>query len=181
MKSILMLPALALLIASLPSETLAQARRQPARRNQNTSAVAGIRRHSAHSEFEELPFERRDMSYGLAWEVHDANGYWQLGVNYTPDVGHATNDVKYVATPFANLFLKDKGWIAGVGILTSYVVREEEKDWTRLYWQMILGFSVPVGQFELDVLGYYPFKRWTDVRNFATRDLEFGALLRYRF
>ena len=180
MKSIPILIVAAVLVTGEP-EAMAQARRQPARRNQNTSVVAGIRRHSEHSEFEELPFERRDMSYGIAWEVHDANGYWQLGVNYTPDVGHATNDVKYVATPFINLMLKDKGWLAGVGVLSSYIVTEEDKDWTSLYWQMMLGFSVPVGNFEIDVMGYYPFKSWSKLRDFSTRDLEFGGLFRYRF
>ncbi len=180
MKSIPMLLVVAVLLASLP-EAKAQARRQPARGKQNTSVVAGIRRHASHSEFEELPFERRDMSYGIAWEVHDANGYWQLGVNYTPDVGHATNAVKYVATPFVNLMLKDKGWIAGVGVLSSYIVTGEEKDWTSLYWQMMLGFSIPVGNFEIDVMAYYPFESWDDVQDFDTRDLEFGGLFRYRF
>ncbi len=179
MKKALLLLAILL---SLTGPLFAQQRgRSRGRSSNNTSASAGIRRHTTHSEFPELPFERRDMSYSLAWEIHDQNGFWQLGAFYTPDAGNATNDISYVVTPFINLLLKDRGWVAGVGALSSYVVMEEEKEWTSIYWQFLLGFSIPVGQLELDIMGFYPFKSWGRVRDFRTGDLEFGGSLRYRF
>ena len=161
-------------------DAYAQARRPsaPSRQHQ-TSVVLGARRHSEHSIYDELPFTNRDMSYVLGWEVHDVAGFWQLGVNYTPDIGDATNGVRYAVSPFANLLLKDRGWLAGVGVMSSYVAYEEEREWTSIYWQLMLGFSIPVSRFEVDVMVYYPFKRWNEIREFSTRDLEFGGLLRY--
>ncbi len=139
--------------------------------------TGGVRRHVDHSVFEELPFDDGDVSYILGCEFHDQNGYWQLLLGYTSEVG--SNVVDYVVTPQINLILQDRGWQAGVGALSSYIATEASTDWTDIYWQFILGYTVRLPVLAFDILAYYPFESWSVLRDFDGSDIEFGILLRY--
>ena len=142
--------------------------------------AVGGKYHVDHSEFEELPFDDGDPAYGVAFEFHDKPAYWQAAVTYAPDVG-GTNLVDSVITPELNLIVKDQSWLAGTGVLSSYVEGKDEKDWTDLYWQILLGFDIPVSRASLAIHAYYTFESWGDITDFDTDDLEFGAWLGFSF
>ncbi len=167
MKTITLLATVALLTALMIPQAEAQ------------SAVGlGIRSHVLHTEFEEYPFDDGDLSYIAGYEYHDNNGYWQLLVGYTPDVGDGTV-VDSIITPQLNLLIQDGIWLAGVGVLGSYVETTEDSDWTDVYWQVMLGLELPLPIFKLDILAYYPFESWSTFGDFDTDDIEFGAFARF--
>ncbi len=142
------------------------------------AVLAGARYHVEHSVFTELPFDSGDLSYTLGWEYHDQNGFWQLLVGYAPEIG-GTNGVDYVVTPQLNLLLEDRGWQAGVGALSSYVVTEDESDWTSIYWQFLLGFTLQLPAFSIDIMSYYPFESWGKLSDFDAGDIEFGVMVKF--
>jgi len=140
----------------------------------------GGRYQQDHSEFEELPFDDGDLSYGINYEYHENVAYWQVGVMYTPDVGGDAAD--YVITPQINLMLKDDIWRGGIGVLKSYIEYENgDSDWTDLYWQFHLGISVPIGPVEFAALAHYVFEDFGEIKDFDFDDVEYGAWLSYRF
>lgn len=141
----------------------------------------GARQHAAHSEFEELPFDDGDISYGVAYEYHEMTGYWQVALDYAPDVS-GTNSTDYVVTPQISLIFKDRAWRGGLGLLKSYIRDNDgEADWTDFYWQMILGLDIPLLGMEFNVLAYYVFEEWGEVGDFDVDELEFGAWLKFSF
>ena len=145
------------------------------------SAVsAGGRYHARHTTFEELPFDKGDISYTVGYEYHDQAGCWQLLVGYTPEVADGLA-VDSVITPQLNLLIKDRAWIAGTGILGSYIETELESDWTDVYWQVMLGFELPLPVFKLEILAYYPFESWSEFDEFDTDDLEYGLSMKFMF
>ena len=154
--------------------------------NAQSGVSAGVRQHIMHSEFEELPFEDGDLTYTIGYEYHDKHGYWQLLVGYTPEVGieelgldeMATD---YVITPQLNLIIQDGVVLAGAGILKSYIETEDDSDWTDIYWQIMLGFEIPLGAIRLELLAYYPFETWGDIDEFSGSDIEFGGSIKYLF
>ena len=134
-----------------------------------TSALdAGVRYHKDHSVDEALPFGDGDLSYSLGYEYHSKDYYLQVAGGYCPDVT-GTNDVKFVATPEANVFVTDGIWEAGVGILDSFISDDIDtnKEWTGLYWQLILGVTYPVFNIPVGLHAYYPFEKWGDLHEFA--------------
>ena len=148
--------------------------------NAQSAAGLGLRSHVAHTEFEEYPFDDGDLSYIVGYEYHDQAGYWQLLVGYTPDVGDGTV-VESIITPQLNLLIQDRAWIAGAGILGSYVETELETDWTDIYWQVMLGFEIPLPIFRLEIIAYYPFESWSTFGDFDSDDIEFGLLTKFMF
>ncbi len=154
--------------------------------NAQSGVSAGVRQHVLHSVFEELPFEDGDLTYTLGYEYHDKNGYWQLLVGYTPDLSNeelGIDDiaVDYVITPQLNLIFQDGVFLAGTGILGSYIETEEEGDWTDIYWQLMLGLEIPLGALSLEAMAYYPFESWGDIDDFDFDDVEYGGSIKYRF
>lgn len=142
---------------------------------------AGTRYHINHSIFEELPFDDGDFSYCLAYEYHEDAGYWQIGVDYAPDVTGAES-TDYVITPQINLVFKDGIWLGGVGALRSYINDETAGgDWIDLYWQLLLGVQLPLFGLKVDLQTYYTFEEWDKVDEFDTDDLEFGVWLNFSF
>lgn len=145
-----------------------------------------MRYHTEHSAFEDLPFDKGDLSGVLAYEYHESEAYWQLGLGYAWDPSGSREDFAdpdYVITPQINLILKDGLWEGGVGALRSYTKFDDgSSDWTSLYWQFILGVRLPaIAGFDLSVASFYTFDRWGNLSDFSSRDLEFGAKLSYRF
>jgi len=137
----------------------------------------GVRRHADHSVYTELPFDDGDLSYGIAYEIHEEQAYWQLAVEYAPDIS-GTNPVDFAVTPQLNLLFKDRCWLGGLGVLTSYVAGDDGDEWTDLYWQFIFGLQLGTSRKpEIDVLAYYPFENWSDIGDFDAQDIEFGLWL----
>lgn len=145
--------------------------------------AVGARYHQEHSVFEELPFEDGDIAYGLAYEYHENNAYWQLAVNVAPDI-NGTNALEYVITPQINLIATDNMWRAGVGVLASYLMPEDDavdEDWTDIYWQLMVGLVFPIGAMNLEVQAFYVLEAWDEITEFDFSDIEYGAWLGYRF
>lgn len=161
---------------------------------QYVAASANARMHSEHSEFEELPFGKSDVSYGLSVEWHEEIAYWQLGANfmYEPEGAETVN---YVITPSLNLLLKDGIWRGGAGALMSYMdmddpepgtavdveAGEEDSDWTDVYWQLIFGVHVPLFGLEFDAHAFYPFEKWNRLEDFDFDDIDYGVSLGVNF
>ena len=146
----------------------------------------GARQHVMHSEFEELPFEDGDLTYTIGYEIHDKHGYWQILIGYTPEVGNeeleiGAPEVDYVITPQINLILQDGIFIAGTGILGSYIETEEDSDWTDVYWQLMLGIEIPLGAIRLELFASYVYESWGDIGDFDSDDIEFCGSLKYLF
>jgi len=166
-------PLLALLattlLTSLPS---AQGAFSP------TRLVTGARFNAGHSAFLDRPFDG-DWSYGVAYEYHEQQAYFQLGLQYAPKVSR--NDTPYgpaidaVWTPEFNLVFTDNTWRYGLGILNSQIRTDEGGDWTGVYWQFLLGVSLGGGgSFTVDLTAYYVFDKWNDLSEFEFDDIDAG-------
>ena len=139
---------------------------------------AGARYHKAQDTVVAAPFDN-DVSYGVFYEYHEGETFWQLGVNYASSMG--SNDVDYVLTPEINLIFADDFWLGGTGILSSYVSDETTSDWSDIYFQLILGFQIPVGNMSLEVLGYYVFDDFDALGEFDFDEIDIGVWLMYKF
>jgi len=152
--------------------------------NQETGISVGTRFHIEHSSFEDLPYGDGDMSYGIAFEWHENDAYWQICVNFAQKLTK-TNDTEHVVSPQLNLLLKDNFWRGGVGAMWSYVEREKESgsdsDWLDVYWQFMFGVSMPIYGMTLDLMAYYVFEDWDRLDDFDLNDIEFGAWLGFKF
>jgi len=141
----------------------------------------GVRQHAQHTAFAELPYGDGDLSYGICYELHDKGGFWRLGVDFASSPT-GTNGVDQVITPHLNLVFEDDFWRGGVGILYSFVNMDEGEDVTiDLYWQIVLGISIPLGGWALDVHTFYVFEGWDTIDEFEFDELEFGAILKLPF
>ncbi len=155
-------------------------------RTGKTAFDAGIRIHSEHSEFSELPYGDGDTTFVGAVEVHDTHGYWQFAVGYTPRISDKEvpdeRAVDYTVSPQLNLLFKDRGWQGGMGILSDYVVFEDgDDDWTDMYYQFLLGYAIEVPGFTIELMGYYPFEKWGNLGDFSFGDMEYGGALKFFF
>ena len=139
---------------------------------------AGARYHKAQDTVVAAPFDD-DVSYGLMYEYHEGETFWQLGVNYADSMG--SNDVDYVITPEINLLFADKVWRGGAGALASYVSDDITSDWSDVYFQFVLGFEIPVGNMSLEILAYYVFDDFDALGEFDFDEVEVGAWLMYAF
>jgi hypothetical protein len=139
---------------------------------------AGARYHVEHSVFTEVPYSG-DMSYGAVYEYHEGSAYWQLGLQYAPDLD--AEGVDSVLTPEINLLFTDGFWRGGTGALVSYVETPLESSWSKVYWQFLLGIEIPLGGLNLDVMACYVFEDWNSLGDFAFEDIEGGVWLTYAF
>lgn len=154
----------------------------------SSSLGVGLRHHILHTNFEDWPYDDGDLSYGVAYEIHESGGCWQVAVDYAHNVGE-TNVADYVITPQLNLLFKDNAWRGGVGALASYIKYDEEESpelaaddgWSDIYWQFLLGLSIPLGGLSLDVYAAYPFEEWGEISEFEFDDVEVQAWLMYAF
>lgn len=145
-----------------------------------------VRRHSEHSEFDDLPFGKRDHSIGISYELHESVAFWQIGVSYTPNLSVKKDAVEapdYAWTPELNLIAKDRMYHAGLGIASTYTKTPDEGgEWTSVYWQFLLGLQLDLSRrIALSGYGYYPFRNWGDLSDFSFDDIEYGIRLGYRF
>ena len=146
---------------------------------------AGGRYHTGLEKFEDYPFRSGDISYQVGMEFHEGIGYWQLVLGYAPSVGENSDPdaprIDSVITPQLNLLLQDRGWLAGTGILASYIKDENEKDWTSIYWQTMIGYTFNFQYFNLEVLATHVFEEWSFFTDFSFNRLEYSAMLKRRF
>ena len=145
----------------------------------------GARYHTTNSTFEDAPFRSGDLTYQAGLEFHEGVGYWQLLLGYTPSVKADPEaegpEIDYIFTPQLNLIIQDRGWLAGAGILSSYIRDETESEWSSMYWQTMLGYQFRLQQFTLDVMSLYTFDKWGNISDFRFGDVEFSAMIKRRF
>ncbi len=140
---------------------------------------AGARYHTAHSVFDELPYDD-EMSYGLTYQYVEDVSYFELAATIVPNP--KADSLDYIVTPQLNLLFSDGMWRGGTGVLTTYTKDSTgDDDWTDIYWQMIFGLSYPIGRLSLDAYVYYVYEGWEDLLDFEFDDLEGGAWLVYSF
>ena len=147
---------------------------------QSESALGvGARRHVTNDNFEKLPYQDGDLGYLVAYEYHNQMAFWQLATEYAPNL--KSNQVDYVVTPQLNLFVKDGGFRAGIGILGSYN-HNDDPEWTRPYYQFALGYEIPFGpHLGLGANAWYAFEEWSKLNKFKFSDLDYSAQLTYHF
>ena len=156
----------------------------------------GMRHHATQTVFTDYPFEDGDMSYGIAYELNDAAGYWQLAVDYAANTAaDQTNAADYVVTPQLNLVIEDTFWRLGVGIAASYIEYEDDalaasliddnddhtldNGWSDIYYQFLFGVSLPLGSMSLDIFASYPFDDWDLLDEFDADDIEIALWLKF--
>ncbi len=160
----------------------------------HSSLSAGGYFHTEHSAFTDLPFGNGDVSYLLAYEYAERIALWQLGLGFAPEVSgtrdsdsneEGAEQVKtdLVVTPQLNLLFKDRCFLGGTGILGSYVRDEDgDGDWIGPYWQLMLGLNFELGNsFSIGANAHYVMKSWDKIIDFKFGDIEYSALLSYRF
>lgn len=148
----------------------------------NLRGLLGARYHVAHKACHTVPFDDGDFSYGVAFEYHEENAFWQLGLNFAPEIS-GTNTAEFALTPQLNLLFTDRGWRGGLGFLISYVKDEiEGGDWSKVYYQFLLGYSFGSGgKYSLDLYAHYVFDSWSELDQFEFQDVEFGLWLSRAF
>lgn len=147
----------------------------------NSKYSLGVRQHIDHSVYSELPFGDGDLSYGIAYEFHENEVFWQVALEYAPDLS-GTNSLDYAITPQVNLIMEDGIWRGGLGLLKTYVAGDDNDDWTDLYWQFLFGVHFGTStKPELNVYANYVFESWSDLGDFDGKDIEFGLWLSFPF
>lgn len=119
----------------------------------------GVKSHFDYANFDDIPIKEDDYSYLMFYEIHNDFAYWQIGGSYTqpPD----DNRFDHIITPQINLIAKDKIFRVGLGALASNVKVDGDTDWTDIYWQVILGLGIPLGErVGIDIYGHYLFDSW---------------------
>lgn len=162
--------------------------------NAGNGISGGVRFHKDHSRFEDLPYDKDDMSYFLMYELGNEHAAWLLGVDYAPDVsgfyGAEADEespdamrADYVVTPQLSLILKDRIFRAGTGIMASYVKTEDNgHEWLFPYWQMELGLEFQLGKnLAAGASAYYLLDKWSDISKFRTDEIEYGVKMSYFF
>lgn len=158
------------------------------------SLSLGARYHKDHSVFTDRPFGDGDISYALAYEYSERLAYWQLALDFAPDVsGTRDSDgddseaesvgTDFVLTPQLNLVFTDRFFRAGPGIRGSYIRDDEgNSEWIGPNWQLQLGVNLPFGEaISIDGNVYYVLESWGNITDFAFGDLEYGVWLKYTF
>jgi hypothetical protein len=147
----------------------------------------GARQHTTHTRFENYPFQSGDISWQAGLEFHEGIGYWQLLLGYTPSPKNSSDpeseapEIDEIFTPQLNLVLEDRGWLAGTGALANRIKTDVETDWSKIYWQIMVGYRFPFNSFDIEVMGIYPFDTWAGVSDFRFGDLEASIMLKRKF
>jgi hypothetical protein len=142
--------------------------------------AVGAQWHGGIPDLEDLPLDDGDLSAKLVYEYHDSAAFWQLGATYTssPD----QEGVDYVLTPELNLIFKQDIYRLGAGALKSKVRSETDSYWTSVYWQVIAGVGIPLGDsFSFDIYGHYVFKEWGSLGDSDNGNVNFSALIAVSF
>ncbi len=148
----------------------------------SSSVVAGARYHVASSVLPDLPYDDGDVSALVGLEYADEAAFWQLGVGYAWDAGTPGDPVDKVITPQLNLLFLENSFMAGIGLLKSYVETAADSEWSDIYFQLLTGLRFQLSRaVALEVLAVYPFEDWGKLGDFDTGDLEGVAALSLRW
>jgi hypothetical protein len=142
-----------------------------------------VRKYGTHREFEDRLFTGDDYGYGAAYELRDDKGAWQLGAFYAPDVGR-DDEIDYVITPYLSVILKDRLFMAGLGVDQGYVAEygDQDAEWTDLYWHALMGLEFPLGKrLAVSGMAIYDYEHWDELDGFDFDDVEFAAALTLLF
>jgi len=139
------------------------------------------KQHDSRSNFEERPYGKDDLSYGLFIEAFEGVGGWRLGAAYSDDVSGLPG-VDTVITPELSLIVVDRIWETGLSILVDYVEANGESGWGDLYYQTQLGINLPFGDsFQVGAHAYYPMESISDIVDIGFNDLDFAVQIRMLF
>ncbi|MCK5851041.1 MAG: hypothetical protein KAH23_09010 [Kiritimatiellae bacterium] len=146
---------------------------------QGSSRVGfAFRRHNKDSALKSVKFGD-DLSYMLSYELEEQQAFWQIAVDYAPEID-TTNSLESIITPQLNLLFKDKGWLGGVGVLWSLIEEESgEDEWSDAYYQLILGFSLPVLGLKFNISAYYQFDNFNDIESFEEENIDYAVWFKY--
>jgi len=144
----------------------------------------GMIQHSDHPAEQEIPFGNGDLSYLLAYEYHEGNSFWQLGVALTPHASATSTvgSVESVVSPQLNLIYKRNRFLAGAGVTKHYMKFPDKSLWSDFFWNFQLGICLPISEsFELRAAGHYQFRNFSDLGDFNFNAMEWGINLAYSF
>lgn len=172
-----------LILAMAPSPCLARGRQRAVRNDSAFRLYAGGRYHTESSVLTFLPYKDGDVSATVGVELRDAMGYWQLLLNGMERPGDDDSTASRILTPQVHMVLKDRAFLAGVGMLRSHIRDDEHgTGWTRMYFQLKSGLEFELAdRLLLSGMVAYPFKRWDALNDFKASDLEYSVGLSFRF
>lgn len=140
-----------------------------------------VKQHTNHTRFDDRPFGNGDLSYGAFLEFFDGPSGWRLGAMYTPEVTGDLN-IDTVITPEITLLLQDGLWEAGISALIDYLDDGEDTGWGDVYYQFQLGLNFSLGKsMSVGAHALYPFDSFRNIGDFRFRNLDYAAVLRFRF
>jgi hypothetical protein len=150
--------------------------------------VAGARLYGGHSAFDDLPFSQGDIGYVVGVEYPDSSGLLQMLLTYAPSLdGEKWRElereqvVDYVVTPEISMLAVDAGWRAGAGLMSSYIVTEQDEEWTSLYYQFQMGYALGRDRLKLSAKADYTFEGIGELKDFDFSDIDFSLLLHLSF
>ena len=149
----------------------------------NLRGVLGANYHVEHKACHTVLFDDGDLSYVVGLEYHEENAFWQLGLDFAPQIS-GSDTAEYALTPQLNLLFTDRGWRGGLGFLVSYIKDEiEGGDWSKVYYQFLFGYSLGStrSKYSLDLYAQYVFDSWSELDQFEFQDVGFGLLLSRAF
>jgi len=146
------------------------------------AATVLVKQHDDRADtFEDRPYGKDDISYGLYLDIFEGRGGWRFGAAYSGDLtGIEGSDS--VITPEISLLVVDGIWETGFGVLIDYLDIDGDTDWSDPYFQIQLGLNVPLSdRFQLGIHALYPFASASDFTDIRLSDLDFAAQFRARF
>lgn len=130
--------------------------------------------------FEERPYGKDDIAYGIYVDYFDGLGAWRLGASYASGLSGA-GEADSVITPELTLLATEGVWETGISVLIDYIDSEAGTDWGDVYYQVQLGLSLPVTQsIQIGIHAFYPFARFSDITDLRISDLDYGLLMRLK-
>jgi len=140
-----------------------------------------VKQHDARPNFEERPYGKDDISYGLFLDVFEGVGGWRFGASFSEDLtGRPVVDS--VVTPEITLLVVDQIWETGLSILVDYLDIEGDEGWGDVYFQAQFGINFPVGnRFSLGAHAFYPMENWEDLFDIGFSDLDLAVQFRIFF
>ena len=131
--------------------------------------------------FEDRPYGKDDISYGLFVEAFEGVGGWRFGAMYSGDLSGAPG-ADSVITPEIALLVVDRIWETGFSVLIDYVDVDGDTDWGDVYFQTQLGLNLPLGNsVQAGIHAFYPFSSISDITDFGFDDLDYGIQIRVMF
>jgi len=140
-----------------------------------------MKQHEARTDFDERPYGKDDISYGLFLDLFEGIGGWRFGATFSDDLSGLPL-VDSVVTPEVTLLVVDRIWETGISLMVDYVDADGSAEWGDIYFQTQLGINFPLS--DRILLGghvFYPMESITDLVDFGFSDLDMAIQLRIMF